>query len=426
MCTEKNILIPTEKQIEWADCEIGVIIHLDLQVFDPKYKEKHPHFDRSGISLFDPDALDTDQWLEAAAKAGAKYALLTAKHGTGFTLFPSSANNFSIADTPYLNGKGDVVAAFIDSCKKYGIRPALYYSTSYNWYYGIQCGKSTDGDMAKTAAYNKIVLQQLEELWSRYGDIFEIWFDGGCLPVEKGGPDLLPLLYKYQPNAITFQSPPNVPNGIRWVGNERATAEFDCWATVDSSPYSFDGLTENVRSGNPWGEIWRAAEADTPGRAAHRSFEGGWIWREGEDDTVFSSDELFEMYLNSVGRNCNLLIGMVIDKHGLCPLPDAEALQGLGKRISDAFGTPLAQYDGDIHATEYKLSAPDGKTARYLVVMEDISYGERILSFSLDCGIRGCCIGHKRIITLPEGTKEVTFTVEDSKDTVHLRGMWLY
>ncbi|MBR2383439.1 MAG: alpha-L-fucosidase, partial [Anaerotignum sp.] len=180
--TQKEILVPTQKQIEWADCEIGVIIHLDLQVFDPFYKDSHPAFDRSGITLFDPDALDTDQWIESTAKAGAKYALLTAKHGTGFTLFPSSANHFSIADTPYQNGKGDVVAAFITSCKKYGVRPGLYYNTSYNWYYGVEGGVSKDGDRTKTEAYSRVVLQQLEELWSRYGDIFEIWFDGGCLP----------------------------------------------------------------------------------------------------------------------------------------------------------------------------------------------------------------------------------------------------
>ena len=421
---EKNILLPTEKQMEWADCEVGVIIHLDLQTFDPAYNAQP--FDNSGAKIFNPDMLDTDQWIKVAADGGAKYAVLTAKHGTGFTLFPSAVNAFSIANSPYKNGKGDVVADFVASCKKHGVRPGVYYNTNVNNYYGAKRGISADGDAERTALYYKAVMRQLEELWSGYGEFFEIWFDGGCLPPEQGGPDIVSLLEKYQPNAITFQSPPFVPNGIRWVGNERATAEFDCWATVGSSRDSFDGLTEKVRSGDPYGEIWRAAEADTPGRKAKISYAGGWIWHECEEHTVFSADELFDMYLNSVGRNCNLLVGMGIDRHGLCPTPDAEALRGRGRLVIEHLGTPIASYEGKMSETEYRLSVSDGRKARYLVVMEDISKGERILDFSLDCGISGHCIGHKRIIPLPDGITEVTFKINKAKSTPMLRGLWLY
>ncbi|MBE6668183.1 MAG: hypothetical protein E7607_07745 [Ruminococcaceae bacterium] len=421
---DKAILLPSERQVEWADCEIGVIIHLDLQTFDPNYDAKP--YDSSPVKLFDPDTLDTDQWIRIAAEGGAKYAVLTAKHGTGFTLFPSTANNFSISNAPYMNGKGDVVASFVASCKKYGVRPGIYYNTSVNNYYGIKRGVSKDGNEENTKAYGRAVLRQLEELYGNYGEFFEIWFDGGCLPPEQGGPDIVPLLKKYQPNAITFQSPPFVPNGIRWVGNERATAEFDCWSTVGYSRDSFDGITETVRSGDPYGEIWRAAEADTPGRDAKASYAGGWIWRAGEDHTVFSAEELFDKYLNSVGRNCNLLIGMVIDRHGLCPTADADALRGLGRLVSEHFGSPVATYEGDMTKTEYHLKVSDGRSARYLVVMEDIAKGERILDFSLDCGISGHCIGHKRIIRLPEGTSEVRFKINDAKDTPILRGIWLF
>ena len=136
--------------------------------------------------------------------------------------------------------------------------------------------------------------------------------------------------------------------------------------------------------------------------------------------------ETFKRYQESVGRNCNLLVGMAIDSRGLCPQADAAALRGLGDLVSKAFGTPLAEYEGDLHLNRYSLSVPSGKSARYLVVMEDISQGERVLSFSLDCGISGHCIGHKRIIELPEGTTEVTFTIEESKDCPSLRGLWLY
>lgn len=426
MTIVNTILVPSMEQIQWADCEVGVIIHLDLQVFDPDYEQHYDAYDNSCVKLFDPDRLDTDQWLAAAKSAGAKYAVLTAKHGTGFTLFPTEANPISIANAPYKNGKGDVVADFIASCKRFGIRPGFYFNTSYNRYYGIRGGLPKDGDPAKLEYYNRAIMQQLEDLWSRYGEFFEIWFDGGCLPPEQGGPDLVPLLQKYQPRAITFQSPPSVPNGIRWVGNERATAEYNCWATVEYSRDSFDGVTEVRRQGDPWGELWRPAEADTPGREASRSYAGGWIWKEGEDHTVIPGEELFAMYLESVGRNCNLLIGMGIDRHGLLPEADAKALARLGELVTDAFGTPLANYEGSMNETVYHLQSPDGKFARYLVVMEDITYGERVLRFHLDNGIEGCSIGHKRIIPLPEGTKSVTFTVDESKDTPMMRSVCLY
>jgi alpha-L-fucosidase len=419
--TKRTIVLPSEKQVAWADCEFGALIHLDLQVFDPGYYDHYVPYNTAAAALFNPDRLDTDQWIETLAKAGGKYAILTTKHGTGFTLFPSKANDFTISNTPYLDGKGDVVASFVASCKKYGVRPGLYYHTGVNDYYAVRGLKSLEGNEEKAKTYNRVVLQQLEELWSRYGEMFEIWFDGGCIPPELGGPDIVPLLKKYQPNAITFQSPPSVPHGIRWVGNERATAESDCWATVDFSWDSYDGITESKRSGNPWGDLWRAAEADSAGRD-----KGGWMWEPGKDDTVYPPEKLFEMYLNSVGRNCNFLLGMVIDNHGLFPKADADAMLRFGEMVSEAFGTPLSQYTGDMHQTEYKLSVTGEKDAKYLVVMEDITQGERVLKFRLDCGIEGHCVGHKRIVELPEGTREVTFTIEESKDTPALRSICLY
>jgi len=425
MNNDKKIVVPTARQIEWADCEVGVLIHFDLEVYAPHYFEQYPPHDRSGLKLFNPDNLDTDQWIETAVKAGAKYALLTARHGTGFTLFPSTANDFSIADTPYQNGKGDIVASFVASCKKYGVRPGFYYNTGASHYHGFAGGLPTDGDRTKLEAYNRTVLQQVEELWSRYGELFEIWFDGGCLPPEQGGPDIVPLLRKYQPNAITYQSPPTVPNGIRWVGNEEARAEKNTWSTMEYSVDSFDGVSEVIRAGDPWGEIWRGVEADIPIRRARTSYSYGWIWREGEDHAVYSPEDLFDTYLLSVGRNCNLLIGMVIDEHGLCPQADVDAFTGFGKLVKERLGTPLAEYKGDLHAMEYHLSAPEGKEAKYVVVMEDISQGERVLEYNI-AGHKRQSIGHKRIEPIPDGFKEVTITIQKCKDTPALKGIWLY
>lgn len=421
-----EIIKPTAIMQKWADAEIGVIIHLDLQVFDSEYKTKYGLKDSSGLSLFNPEALDTDQWIKSAKAAGATYAILTAKHGTGFTLHPSDANDYHVGNTPYKNGSGDVVAEFIASCKKYGIKPGLYYSTSYNWYYQVFGGRAKSGSEADQKEYNDIVIKQVTELWSRYGELFEIWFDGGCLPPEDGGPDLVPILNKYQPNAVTFQSPAGIDNGIRWCGNERAEASYDCWATVMGTPEAFDGLSEHDQSGNAYGDLWRPAESDTPGRIASKSFEGGWIWKKGEDHAVFKAEELFEKYISSVGRNTNLLIGVVIDNRGLVPDADKKELEELGNLIKEQFGTPVATYSKNLSELKYTLKTKDGIFAKYLVVMEDISEGERVTKFHLDCGIEGKCIGHKRIIPLPESTSEVTLYIDEFKDTPKLRKIELY
>jgi alpha-L-fucosidase len=202
---EKIIAVPTKEQIEWSSCELGAILHLDIEVFEPEYhfREQWGYVPDSGI--FNPKSLNTDQWVKTASDAGIKYIVLVAKHCSGFCLWPTKEHAYSIKNTPYKNGKGDIVTEFVTSCKKYNVRPGLYYSTSTNAYLNVDNpGTVRSGNNEEQKRYNEIVEHQLRELWSAYGEFFEIWFDGGCLPVEKGGPDILPLLNRYQPNAVLF------------------------------------------------------------------------------------------------------------------------------------------------------------------------------------------------------------------------------
>jgi alpha-L-fucosidase len=419
-----NIILPTEEHIIWSDLEVGVLLHMDVQVFRPEYKFREQWGYQPPAEVFAPMELNTDQWIRSAKAGGAKYAILVAKHCSGFCLWPTEAHDYSIKKSPWKNGSGDIVGDFFASCKKYGLKPGLYYSSSCNAYLNVdnpgivQTAVNVQEEQRK---YNEIVIQQLTELWTRYGEVFEIWFDGGCLPVENGGPDIVSLLRTLQPNALVFQGPPGIKALLRWVGNERGIAPEDCFATVDFTPESFDGHDERIYGGNPYGLTWSPAESDIPNRYADMSFEGGWFWHEGEEHALIPADALFDVYLKSVGRNTNMLIGMVIDNRGLVPAADAAIFAEFNAKIEEAFGTPIAALSqsalkGAPDKYNYRLKLPSGSEPKYLVMAEDIAQGERVLNYTVNGNISGKCISHKRIIELPPNTKEIVLNITEAKD----------
>src|SRR6185437_14020617 len=262
------------------------------------------------LSIFHPSGLNTDQWIAAAKSAGAKYAVLVAKHGTGFSLWPTKANDYTISKTPWKKGKGDVVADFIKACKKYGLRPGIYYSVNSSTLYEAKDHMSDDA----RKKYNKVVLEQLTELWTQYGKLFEIWFDGGIRPTSKGGvsDEIATMIKKFQPNAILFQGPASSKNLIRWVGNENGNAPYPMWSRADTVTQS-NGMSEiKGLNGSPDGNIWCPAESDFPSRSKS-AWEGGWFWRANHEEDVLPLSGLIQRYYTTVGRNTNMLIGMAID-----------------------------------------------------------------------------------------------------------------
>lgn len=256
--------VPVKEQLTWADCELGAIFHYDITVFEQGYQFRKAWGYHPSPQQFAPDALNTDQWIEAAARAGVQYAILVAKHCTGFALFPSCANGYHVGHSPY--GE-DIVLRFVQSCKKYGVRPGVYYSTVCNAYENVDHpGWVRTGNTDDQKRYNAVVVTQLTELWSNYGDWFEIWFDGGTLFVEKGGPALSPLLRRFQPNAVTFQGDRlKSSNNLRWVGNEDGVAPFDCYCTTNEQSQS-SGTQEDASLGADCrgGAEWKPAECDMP------------------------------------------------------------------------------------------------------------------------------------------------------------------
>lgn len=382
---------PTPQQLAWQDLELGLFIHFDMVTFTGQMKPHTP----ADVNTYNPVKLDTDQWLETAKSMGAKYAVFVAKHCTGFLSWQSDAYPYGVKQTAWRGGKGDVVRDFIASCKKYDIKPGLYASVSCNAWWGVDNpGVIKWGDLTQKE-YNKACETLLTELWSNYGPLTEIWFDGGVLPVSQGGPDLFPILQKHQPDAIVFQSP--APGGIRWIGNENGVAKYPCWNTVKK--------LNDSGNGDPEGLIWNPGECDVP-LPGH-----DWFWK-GDAKLERPSDELqqktlsqlMDMYYRSVGHNCNLILNATPDTTGLIPDSITPHYANFGKEIRRRFGAPVAEARGDGDTLELELRKPSA--IDHVMVMEDIAQGERVRAYEVE-GLapggawlklcEGASIGHKRI-----------------------------
>ena len=277
-------------------------------------------------------------------------------------------------------------------------------------------------------------MKQLTELWSNYGELFEIWFDGGVPPVEDGGPPVADLLHELQPNAVVFQGPKGSRSLVRWCGNERAEPAEDCSAVFRYFTQRSDGMSDIdfLRYGDAEGDTWAPAEADTPNRDAKKAFLQGWFWKPDQDDTVFPAEYLFDRYLKSVGRNSNLLIGMPIDERGLFPEADREEFLRFGEMRRRVFGVPLAESEDGGRTVRLPEDAPE---AGYLVMGEDIARGERVRRYVVHgrnaegkeiFSHTGRVIGHKRILPLPPGVREVTLKIQRSDGEPCLRFLRLY
>jgi alpha-L-fucosidase len=421
---------PTAPQAAWHDLELGMFIHFDLFTWHPAYDFRSwRHLPKPGD--FQPTKLDTDQWLEAAVGFGAKYAVLTARHCMGFCLWPTDVNDYthSVKYSSWGNGKRDVVGEFVNSCRKYGVKPGFYCNMHANEHLEVDncvVNRGKGGDPEKQKAYARYCEQTLTELCTRYGEVFEIWCDGGVLPASRGGPDILPILAKHQPNAVVFQGPPCTPHPLRWVGNERGVAPYPCWSTVDKGS-SEDGMTEKDMAGNGDAKLWAPAEVDVPMR------KGEWGWKANQEHLVHSLDTLMAMYCESVGRNCNLLLNSNPNTDGLIPDVDMQRYKEFGAEIKRRFGKPLAETSGRGDAVVLNLKKP--ATIDHAIIMEQIAEGERIRECALEgwTGDRwkplctGSCVGHKRIERFaPVNVSKVRLTVTKALAEPLIRRLALY
>lgn len=408
---EKNIPVPAPRQLKWHAAEMGVVFHYDLHVFDGKvygqgYNRINPIED---YNIFHPEHLDTDQWIKAAKAAGAKFAVLTATHETGFALWQSDVNPYCLKAVKWRDGKGDIVRDFVNSCHKYGIQPGIYVGIRWNSLLGIHNFKvEGDGDFARNrqAWYKRLCEKMVTELCTRYSDLFLIWFDGGADDPAGLGPDVEPIINRYQPDCLFYH---NVNRAdFRWGGSESGMVGYPCWSTFPH-PYSHSNSTENIQKynellahGDEHGKYWVPAMADSPLRGYNGRHE--WFWEPGDDDNaLYPLDSLMNIYEKSVGRNATLIIGLTPNPDGLLPEGDVKRLKEWGTEIQRRFSLPLAQTSGE--GEELRLSLPEARTVNYYILQEDIRRGERIRSYQIEARIngqwktvaRGTSVGHKRI-----------------------------
>jgi alpha-L-fucosidase len=426
-------VLPTKEQVEWADAEMGVIIHLDINIFEPSTFDYTKRETLPIADAFNPSKLSTDQWIRTAKAAGARYALLTVKHGTGFCLWPSKANTYNVGHIKWRNGREDILKDFVASCKKYGIKPGLYYNTNMNTFYGAGY-KHFVNDSAQVA-YNKAVLLQLNELWSNYGEMFEIWFDGGIMAENKKGIEtgVLKLIQTKQPHAILFQGPLSFKNIIRWVGNEDGIAAYPQWSRTNATTSS-DGIVKiEDLHGDPDGKIWCPAESDFPIRR-NNAWNGGWLWKANQEGYLFTVNELVDKYFKSVGRNTNMLIGMVVDTSGRIPTADSLVFDSLGKKLKQLFDNPLTPSKKS-NKKVVQFDFPIPKKVSRVLIQEDIAKGENIRRYSVEAWIdnnwkeiaNGLSVGHKRIQTFSiVTTRKLRIKVNESVGPVNIKAITFY
>ena len=426
---------PTKEQLAWQELELGVLIHYGMEIYRPKLP--YPWYKTDVVrteldpKTIHPTKLEPEQWVRSAAEMGAKYAVLVANHCTGFSLWDTKVNDFSIAHTDWRGGGGDICREFIEACKKYSLRPGFYYSTGCNGYYNINDDLKWDYQSDYYQAYVRNVVAQVTELWTEYGDLFEIWFDGGIIPPDQGGPDLAPVLRKFQPHAVCFQGPRDYEHNLRWVGNEAGLAPENCWATTNAGEARYDGTIpdEQAGVGDPDGKYYWPAETDMPNRT-WQAFGGGWCWRAGEEHLLYTPEQLLDCYVRSVGRNSNLLLGMAISTDG--DFQDEEQFKAFGKLIRETFGTPVARTESPaLIGDACTVSLPEKQKIRYVVIREVIEDGQLIRGFRILADgqpvYESECIGHKRIIPFTDlEAKEITLEITKKAGDARVRDIAVY
>lgn len=369
---------PTPDQARWQDAEIGMFIHLAPNTWSGK------EYDDLSVPLseINPTELDTDQWVRVAQSLGAKYIVFVAKHAGGFCMWQTDTTGYSVKNTPWRGGHGDVLADLAASCRKAQMPLGVYLSpTDARHHAG---GGGVTADPAQQTSYDKVYREQLTEVLGRYGHMFEVWFDGSThIPIGD-------VLKRYAPHAAIFQSQFAT---IRWVGNEEGIAPYPAWNATTREALQ-RGAT--AADGDPDGEVWLPNECDV-------SLPSTWFWNPHSDGTIKSVPELMHIYESSVGHGANLLINAPPDTTGRIPEAEASRLAEFGAEIRRQYGHPLASAHGEGAVVEIRLTAPEEIDRS--IVQEQIRDGERVRSYEIDgrqggawktlC--TGSAIGHEKI-----------------------------
>jgi alpha-L-fucosidase len=451
--------LPSPEQMAWHGMEMNAFIHFTTNTFT----DKEWGFGDEQPAIFNPTAADPAQWVRVLKAAGFRGIILTAKHHDGFCLWPSRYTEHSVKNSPYKGGKGDIVRELSDACKKQGVKLGIYLSP---W----------DRNHAAygTPAYIQYYRQQLQELITAYGPFFEIWFDGA-----NGGdgyyggtrekrsingrtyykwPGTIAGVNAINPGVIFFS---DAGPGCRWVGNENGIAGETNWNTItlDTLYAGKPNITGLLNSGSENGKSWVPAECDV-------SIRPGWFWHAAEDSLVKSPEQLFDIYLASVGRGSNLLLNVPPDRRGLLNERDVKALEGFRTLLDSEFKTSLLSKAtvkaGNVRGNAQQFAAEnvldqdpetywatdDGRVSvslevdlqrpqmvKYVVLKEYIKLGQRVKKFKVEALVNenwqllaeGTTVGYQRILKVsPVTTNRLKISILDAKACPVISEIGLY
>ena len=448
--------VPSENQLRWQQMQYYAFVHFSLNT----YTDQSWGYGNEDVNLFNPKDLDCRQWARICKEAGMKGIIITAKHHCGFCLWPSKYTSYSVKNTPWKNGKGDVIREMANACKEYGLKLGIYLSP---W-------DRNSPDYGKPE-YITYFRNQLTELLTNYGRIFEIWFDGanGGTGYYGGANEnrkidrktyydwknTYKLVRKLQPNIVIWNDGGDRAD-LRWVGTEGGAVGETNWSLLDGTgDVPYDMLHYGVENGNAW----------VPGEV-NTSIRPEWFYHPSEDTRVKTLPKLMETYYNSIGHNGTLLLNFPIMPSGLINERDEKAALEFGKAVKEAFAENLAENKkataSNVRGNSKKFGADKAvdndkntywatdenvKTASLTIDMrkptkfnrflaqEYIRLGQRVKAFTLEALVdgswkevaRATTIGYKRILVFPGVTAtKIRFNITDSKSCPVISNIGIY
>ncbi|MBR5249021.1 MAG: alpha-L-fucosidase [Bacteroidales bacterium] len=429
-------VVPTPEQLSWQQMELTAFLHFGMNTFTGNEWGNG----KDAPECFAPTDLDCEQWVRALRDGGFKMAILTAKHHDGFCLWPTATTDYSVKQSPWKNGQGDVVRELRDACEKYGLKFGVYLSP---WDRNAPCY----GD---SPAYNQLFAAQLTELLTQYGEIHEVWFDGANGEGPNGRKQVydwdlfLSTIQKFQPKAVTAI----MGDDVRWVGNESGWGRKTEWSVTPLVPGSLpESDAKNAALGicqtsqdlgsralleKAQTVYWYPSEVDV-------SIRPGWFYHPEEDAKVRSLENLVDIYYQSVGRNSVLLLNIPPDRRGQIAEVDVQRIREFNDYLTRTFAENhllnSSKLPKTVQAGSELVFDTDQKLVNTFLIQEDIIRGQRIEEFYIEALVdgawtrigEGSTVGYKRLIRFPSLTADqVRLTIVASRGPVTLASVGLY
>ena len=418
---EIQLAKPSPEQLAFMDMEIGAFIHYGLNVYTGQ--EHGDGFEPA--SKFNPTDLDVEQWAQTAKAMGAKFACLTVRHEGGFCLWPTKTTEYSIANSPYKNGKGDLMKEFADACRKYDLKVAVYHTASHDAHHlyrpkdkgNVIWGKAGlseeimgEWSQAQRDAYIQRQVDQMTELLTNYGEITYVWCDHYNGKKNEPGDDAYQLTVREAWRAVTDVMRKLQPKCIMmgpdtWVpGNETGHVVYPLWNAVNtedgtiysriaptkadaSIPNNYGLLETNALAGHPLGKLWRNRECTTNTGFHH----GGWFWH--PDDVKVTKartlNEHLNLYYRTIGLGANAIINLPPDNRGLIPDDIAKSAKVFGDEIRKRFSNPVAETTKVKKANIVEVKWKTPTEINTIVAMENIVNGQRIAKYTYEAWVDG-------------------------------------